>query len=107
MNSRKEGSTMDLKKTIILLGLKARDKITGITGVITSVAFDLYGCIQVVINPQKIDKEGNPMKGNWFDINRLEILSKKPVMEILDFTQKYPNLITPAALIMFFAISPS
>ena len=35
-----------------LLGLKVKDKVTGFTGIITSVSFDLYGCIQVIITPE-------------------------------------------------------
>jgi hypothetical protein len=83
---------MDLQKALDYLGLKAKDKISGVSGVITSVAFDLYGCVQVIIKPQKADEKGEPYQGSWFDINRLQITSKKRVMELLDFTQKYPTL---------------
>lgn len=32
-------------KHIDLLGLKAEDKVTGFKGVITTLSFDLYGCV--------------------------------------------------------------
>lgn len=54
------------------------------TGVATSVSFDLYGCIQVVINPG-IDKDGKYKDMHWLDYNRIEILSKKRVMDIPQF----------------------
>ena len=34
-----------------LLGRKARDQVTNAEGVITSVTFDLFGCIQALLKP--------------------------------------------------------
>ena len=31
-----------------LLGQKVEDKVTGFRGVVTTISFDLYGCIQAV-----------------------------------------------------------
>jgi|WetSurMetagenome_2_1015567.scaffolds.fasta_scaffold587726_2 hypothetical protein len=70
---------MSLQLYMNHLGLKARDKVTGLTGVITSVSFDLYGCIQMVVTPAA-KPEGELMGGCWFDWNRLEILDADPVM---------------------------
>lgn len=76
---------LEIKKHLSLLGLKVRDRITGFTGVISTVGFDLYGCIQAIVTPE-YDKEKKELKqGTWFDINRLEILNKTPVMQIPDF----------------------
>lgn len=58
--------------TLSLLGRRAEDKITGFEGVITSVCFDLYGCVQAVISPA-IDKDGKLKEGAWFDVKRLTI----------------------------------
>ncbi len=33
------------------LGLKAEDMVTGFKGVVSTVSFDLYGCIQAVLTP--------------------------------------------------------
>ncbi len=71
------------------LGFKVRDRVTGIEGIVTSVGFDLYGCVQVIINPG-IDKDGKIRDGLWLDIARLEILSKKPVMQPPDFVTDGP-----------------
>jgi hypothetical protein len=62
-----------------LLGMKAEDKVTGFKGVVTSVSFDLYGCVQAIINPGA-DKDGKLMDQTWFDIARLTITSEEPVM---------------------------
>ena len=49
---------METEKHFNLLGMKGKDVVTGFKGVITSLSFDLYGCVQAVINPRKMDKEG-------------------------------------------------
>ena len=77
------------QRAIDLLGLTVTDKIQGTTGIVTSVDFDLYGCIQVVLTPKNSDKD-NPKSG-WLDINRLEILDKKRAMEHPDFANKYKS----------------
>ena len=51
-----KGGEMYLKKHVELLGHRAVDKITGFKGVIDSISFDLYGCIQACVRPA-IDKK--------------------------------------------------
>ncbi len=57
------------------LGYEARDKITGLKGVITSVSFDVSGCIQylLLLKPS----EGKYPESYWLDVNRIEIFKKK------------------------------
>jgi len=62
-----------------LLGRKAVDKVTG---TITSISFDLYGCIQGLLSESL-------NQSYWLDITRLEIKSNKPVMELPNFTKGY------------------
>jgi len=70
------------QEVINCLGKKAQDKITGATGIIASVSFDLYGCIQALINPCKVDKDGKEVFSmGWIDINRVKILGDKTIME--------------------------
>lgn len=64
-----------------LLGLKVRDKVSGLTGICESICYDLYGCIQAVIRPPVDDKGAMP-DGRYFDVTRLEVLDEKPVMDI-------------------------
>lgn len=67
-----------------LLGMKAEDKVTGFKGVITSVSFDLYGCVQALINPGA-DNDGKLKDQSWFDVARLTVIGAGPVMERPDF----------------------
>lgn len=75
---------MQVQKHLSRLGMRCKDKITGFTGVITHVGFDLYGCIQVIVHPG-LDKDNKPLETAWFDINRLEIVSDAPVMNPPNF----------------------
>lgn len=68
------------------LGFRCKDKVIGLEGVITSISFDLYGCIQAVVNPG-LDNDGKPKDLLWFDLNRLEIISKEPVMKVPNFLE--------------------
>jgi len=67
-----------------LLGKKVVDRITMTKGVVTSVSFDLYGCVCAIVNPG-INKEGTARDTAWFDIARLKVTSNKPVMEVPTF----------------------
>jgi len=80
-------NTSNINKHIGLLGMKAKDKISGLAGVISSISFDLYGCVQAAITPPA--KKGEYISGTWFDLTRLEIVSKKRVMDIPDFDRGY------------------
>ena len=75
-----------VKQHLSLLGLKVRDRVTGLGGIVTSVGFDMYGCIQAIVHPGN-DKDGKPRDQLWFDVNRLEVLSPTPVMQRPDFDQ--------------------
>lgn len=75
---------INIKKHMDLLGHRVEDKVTGYKGVVASISFDLYGCIQAIVNPGT-DKTGKIQESNWFDVSRLIVTSKKPVMEVPDF----------------------
>lgn len=70
---------IELKKHFNLLGLRVKDRITGYHGVVTSIGFDLYGCIQAVVNPG-VGADGKPQEAHWFDVNRLEVTDIVPIM---------------------------
>lgn len=72
-----------IKETVDLLGRNAVDKVTGFDGVITSVCFDLYGCVQVVITPP-VTPGGDLKSGNWFDVGRVTV-SDEAVMPVPTF----------------------
>src|SRR4030066_1806978 len=58
------GGSMLIKQHINLLGLPVQDRITGIKGVVTSVCFDLFGCVQAAIHPGA-DKDGKMRDVHW------------------------------------------
>lgn len=74
----------NIKKYFDTLGYKVEDKVTGFKGVVTSISFDLYGCIQSAVDPG-LDNDGKTMASRWFDIARLKITSEKLVMDQPDF----------------------
>lgn len=53
------------------LGYKAKDKITGFSGIITGYANYLTGCDQYLIQPQCENPKDYPA-ANWFDEGRIE-----------------------------------
>ena len=70
---------LNVKKHLDILGLRVEDRITGFKGVVASVGFDLYGCVQAVVNPG-LDKDGKLGESTWFDIARLKVVGDEPVM---------------------------
>lgn len=62
------------------LGKKCHDIVTGMKGVIVSVSFDLYGCIQYAIQPPAAKGDNQVPNSFWFDENRVLLETKRPVM---------------------------
>jgi len=73
-----------MREYLKTLGFKVVDSVTGFKGVVTSISFDLYGCVQAIVTPEA-DKDGKIEESRWFDTKRLIIASKKPVMPIPTF----------------------
>jgi hypothetical protein len=77
---------MNMNKYFHMLGMRAEDRVTGFNGVVTSICFDLYGCIQVLVNPG-MGKDSKLMESHWFDTNRIRLLGEEPVMSQPTFTE--------------------
>lgn len=74
-----------------LLGFKVRDAVTGFEGVVESISFDLYGCVQAIVRPVfEKEKAEESLKGHWFDTKRLVSTSESPVMAIPRFDAAVP-----------------
>ncbi|RLE24687.1 MAG: hypothetical protein DRJ50_04285, partial [Actinobacteria bacterium] len=71
-------------KAIDLLGFRVRDVITNIEGVATSVSFDLYGCIQIVLD-RGYDEKNERIETPWLDLVRLEKLEGDRLLTLPDF----------------------
>jgi hypothetical protein len=56
------------------LGKTARDKVTGLEGIITGRCEYLYGCAQYCILPQA--KDNKAPDGCWYDEGRVEIIGE-------------------------------
>lgn len=82
-----------MQEHLNLLGLKVHDVVTGWNGVVTSINFDLFGCIQALLQPPTVTNEKGEQAsgdGRWFDVNRLEVDDSRPVMRTPDFTSVAP-----------------
>lgn len=73
-----------MEKHLELLGFKVRDVVTGLEGVVESISFDLYGCVQAIVRPG-LDEKGMPHDGRWFDTKRLVAVAGEPVMKVPTF----------------------
>jgi hypothetical protein len=83
-----------------LLGMQVKDAVTGFAGVVSSIGFDLYGCVQAIVTPER-KKDGTIGDSMWFDVKRLTVTSKKPVMPVPDFGM------TPAGKEIGAALKPA
>jgi len=80
---------MSIEQHFSKLGKRAKDVVTGAEGVIETISFDLYGCIQVILKPP-VDKDGKIQDGRWCDISRIVIIDDEPVMPVPDFNSGGP-----------------
>jgi len=79
---------MKIQEHMELLGMKVTDKVTGFKGVVTSISFDLYGCIQAIVTPEA-GNDGKQEESRWFDVRRLTVTSKAPVMTLPNYEYGY------------------
>lgn len=67
---------------MIELGQKVRDSISGFEGIATARAEFLHGCIRIQVSPTKLQENGQPIEGQYFDEAQLvpqkEPIQKKP-----------------------------
>ncbi len=58
----------------IKLGDKAKDTISGFTGIVTGEFNYLNGCVRLQLEPDKLDKDGKRQDGCIFDIEQLVLV---------------------------------
>jgi len=63
---------------MIVLGQKARDVITGFTGVAIARTEWLNGCVRVTIQPP-LDKDKKHVQSETFDEEQLEVVKSEPI----------------------------
>lgn len=72
--------------TLKLLGKRVSHAVYGVEGVVTSVSFDLNGCIQAAVRPQGTDKDGKLRETfGWMDTKGLTVISDEPLQDQPDF----------------------
>jgi hypothetical protein len=74
-----------MQEHLKLLGCTVRDKITGLTGVVSSVAFDITGQVSAAVNPKYDEKEEKLPNGVWMHVQRLETTNQRTVMPAPSF----------------------
>lgn len=62
-----------------VLGMKVKDRLTGFTGIVTGYVTYISGCNQCLVAPPT-KKDGTLAESHWFDEQRLEVLSKQPIV---------------------------
>jgi len=87
---------MKVQEHMELLGVKVMDKVTGYKGVVTSISFDLFGCIQAVVTPEA-GEAGKQEESRWFDVARLKVTGKKPVMGLPNYEYGYVAAVSKGA----------
>jgi hypothetical protein len=77
--------------TINLLGKKARDRISGMTGVVSSIGFELCdNNMRAAISPP-VDKDGKHVDGRWMSVSRIEVVGDEQVMPVPAFSTAQPT----------------
>ena len=59
------------EETTIVLGQKAKDKVTGFNGEVLGICHYLYANSKALVQPCVCKKEGEYMSSAWIDIERL------------------------------------
>lgn len=65
---------------MIELGLEGKDIATGYKGIIFGHTQYLTSCSQVLLVPAKLGKNGERLQGEWFDEQRVKVISNKPLI---------------------------
>jgi hypothetical protein len=60
---------------MIVLGSKVKDSISGFKGIATGRCEYLYGCAQILIQAERLNKDGSKMDGEWIDEQRIEVIA--------------------------------
>lgn len=62
--------------TMIKLGDRVKDSISGYEGVVIGKAEYLYGCVQILVQPESLQENGKPAASRWMDEQRFTAESK-------------------------------
>lgn len=71
---------LDLILTAMPLGSKARDTVTGFAGIIAAQIIGLSGQVDLLLEPDALDKDGQPKKAQAFEGSRCALVVKQEVL---------------------------
>jgi hypothetical protein len=74
-----------------LLGKKVRDRISGMTGVLSSIGFELCDNVTRGAISPPVDKDGRTVDGRWMAMSRIEVVSDERVMPAPSFSTAQPT----------------
>lgn len=74
-----------ISQHLTLLGKRCEDKVTHAIGIVTSVSFDLYGCVLALLQPTDRDEKGEMRESRWYDVKRLFPHTDERVMEVPNY----------------------
>lgn len=60
----------------VQLGMRAKDKITGLSGIVVAITRWLNGCVRVTLQPEKLDS-GKVRDSHTFDVEQVEVITAK------------------------------
>ncbi len=66
-------------KKAIELGDEVRCKVTGLQGIVTSIATCLYGCDRLTVQPPMIKKSDKIPDSMWIDLPAVKLIKKGAV----------------------------
>jgi hypothetical protein len=69
-----------IEEYLQMLGMTMRDKVTGVKGMVDSICFDAYGCVQATIR-RPVKEDGTFPETHWFDVKRLEVAGERIMPE--------------------------
>jgi len=75
-----------IEQHLQLLGTHMKDIVTGIEGMVDSISFDVYGCVQGCLRTVA-NKDGTLPESRWYDVKRLKPTSKKRLLDVPAFIE--------------------
>ena len=76
-----------IQESLDLLRTMQQDVVSANEGMVSSVSFDAYGCVQAVLSRKANKKTGDIPDGRWVDVKRLRDLGKDRLMIVPDFNK--------------------
>lgn len=61
------------------LGDRAKDRISGLTGIIVGTTEWLYGCKRIGLQPEKLGKDGKTQDTAWFDEGQIVVTKQRVI----------------------------